>query len=85
MYNILFLLLIEVYYNFKYVVIDLLIWNSYLLLFVFYYCFVGLGSFLLGVISVVLFWLFWRLVWFCLKIFFLSEGNEILYKLLRVF
>lgn len=80
MYNILFLLLIEVYYNFKYVVIDLLIWNSYLLLFVFYYCFVGLGLFLLGVISVVLFWLFWRLVWFCLKIFFLREDNEILFS-----
>lgn len=80
MYNILFLLLIEVYYNFKYVVIDLLIWNSYLLLLVFYYCFVGLGSFLLGVISVVLFWLFWRLVWFCLKIFFLREDNEILFS-----
>lgn len=79
MYNILFLLLIEVYYNFKYVVIDLLIWNSYSLLFVFYRCFVGLGSFLLGVISVVLFWLFWRLVWFCLKIFFLREDNEILF------
>lgn len=79
MYNVLFLLLIEVYYNFKYVVIDLLIWNSYLLLLVFYYCFVGLGSFLLGVISVVLFWLFWRLVWFCLKIFFLREDNEILF------
>lgn len=79
MYNILFLLLIEVYYNFKYVVIDLLIWNSLLLLFVFYRCFVGLGSFLLGVISVVLFWLFWRLVWFCLKIFFLREDNEILF------
>lgn len=80
MYNVLFLLLIEVYYNFKYVVIDLLIWNSYLLLLVFYYCFVGLGSFLLGVISVVLFWLFWRLVWFCLKIFFLREDNEILFS-----
>lgn len=80
MHNTSFSLLIEVYYNSKYAVIDSLIWNSYPPSPAPHRCLAGLGPPPPGVTSAVPSWPFWRSVWLCLKIPPSREDNEILFS-----